>query len=308
MTPLFTQTTIALVWDFDKTLIPGYMQRPLFEHFNVDEKAFWGEVNALPEKYRARGCEQISTEVLYLNHILDYVREGKFKALTNAKLREMGGLLTFYPGLPDFFGDLKAQLSCNEKYASHGLKLEHYVVSTGLTQMIKGSVIADQLDGIWGCELLESPDVEDGVVSQLGYVLDNTTKTRALFEINKGSNKNKKIDVNATMKMEDRAIPFQNMVYIADGPSDVPVFSVMNQSGGQTFGVYNPESRSEFKQINQLQRDGRVKSIGPADYRFGSQTAMWLSNAVEDIADRIVQDREQMLGSKVGQAPRHLND
>lgn len=307
MAQLFTQTTIALVWDFDKTLIPGYMQRPLFEHYGVDEKQFWAEVNALPDMYRARGCEQISTEVLYLNHILDYVTDSRFEGLTNARLRDLGGKLEFYPGLPDFFAELKGLLKEQDQYVHHGLELEHYVVSTGLTQMIKGSAIAPHLDGIWGCELLESLDSEEGVVSQLGYVLDNTTKTRALFEINKGSNKNK-IDVNATMNLEDRRIPFQNMIYIADGPSDVPVFSVTNQSGGQTFGVYNRESRSEFKQVNQLQKDGRVKSIGPADYRTGSQTAMWLSNAVEEIADRIVRDREQALGSKVGTAPRHLND
>lgn len=307
MAQLFTQTTIALVWDFDKTLIPGYMQRPLFDHYGVDEKKFWAEVNSLPDMYRARGCEQISTEVLYLNHILDYVADGRFEGLTNQRLRELGGKLEFYPGLPTFFAELKALLKEQNQYVHHGLELEHYVVSTGLTQMIKGSAIADHLDGIWGCELLESLDSENGVVSQLGYVLDNTTKTRALFEINKGSNKNK-IDVNATMSLEDRRIPFQNMIYIADGPSDVPVFSVTNQSGGQTFGVYNRESRSEFKQVNQLQKDGRVKSIGPADYRMGSQTAMWLSNAVEEIADRIVHDREQALGSKVGSAPRHLND
>lgn len=307
MAQLFTQTTIALVWDFDKTLIPGYMQRPLFEHYGVDEKQFWAEVNALPDKYKARGCEQLSTEVLYLNHILDYVVDGRFEGLTNARLRELGGKLEFYPGLPDFFAELKGLLTEQDQYVHHGLELEHYVVSTGLTQMIKGSAIASHLDGIWGCELLESLDSEEGVVSQLGYVLDNTTKTRALFEINKGSNKNK-IDVNATMNLEDRRIPFQNMIYIADGPSDVPVFSVTNQSGGQTFGVYNRESRSEFKQVNQLQKGGRVKSIGPADYRTGSQTAMWLSNAVEEIADRIVRDREQALGSKVGTAPRHLND
>lgn len=307
MAQLFTQTTIALVWDFDKTLIPGYMQRPLFEHYGVDEKQFWAEVNELPEKYKARGCEQLSTEVLYLNHILDYVNDGRFEGLSNKRLQELGGQLSFYPGLPEFFADLKALLKEQDQYVHHGLALEHYVVSTGLTQMIKGSSIAGCLDGIWGCELLESLTSDKGVVSQLGYVLDNTTKTRALFEINKGSNKNK-IDVNATMNLKDRRIPFQNMIYIADGPSDVPVFSVTNQSGGQTFGVYNPESRSEFKQVNQLQKDGRVKSIGPADYRRGSQTAMWLSNAVEEIADRIVSDREQALGSKVGTAPRHLND
>ncbi len=307
MTQLFTQSIIAIVWDFDKTLIPGYMQRPLFERFNVDEKQFWAEVNALPEKYRARGCQQISTEILYLNHILDYVRQGRFSGLTNAMLREMGAELEFYPGLPEFFPALKAQLQQEEVFQHHDIILEHYVVSTGLTQMITGSAIAPYLDGIWGCEFVEALNEDNPVLTHLGYVLDNTTKTRAVFEINKGSNKHSEIDVNARIEEKDRRIPVQNMIYIADGPSDVPVFSVINHGGGKTYGVYRPGSSREFQQVNRLQQQGRVQSFGPADYTEGSQTHMWLLNAVNEIATRIVRDRERVLGEKVGEAPRHLN-
>ena len=307
MSQLFTQSIIAIVWDFDKTLIPGYMQRPLFEKFDVDETAFWSEVNALPGKYRERGCEQISTEILYLNHILDYVRQGRFAGLTNAMLRELGGELSFYPGLPEFFPALKAQLEENITYQHHDIMLEHYVVSTGLSQMIKGSAIAPYLDGIWGCEFVENLNENNQVLTHLGYVLDNTTKTRAVFEINKGSNKHSEIDVNARVEDKDRRIPVQNMVYIADGPSDVPVFSVINQGSGKTYGVYRPGSTKEFQQVNRLQQQGRVQSFGPADYTEGSQTHMWLLNAVNEIADRIVRDRERVLGEKVGEAPRHLN-
>ncbi len=307
MSLLFTQTIIAVVWDFDKTLISGYMQRPLFDKYGVDEQAFWAEVNGLPKQYRARGCEQISTEVLYLNHILEYVRRGSFEGLTNEVLRKLGAELNFYPGLPDFFPALNAQLSSNKIFQHHEITLEHYVVSTGLSQMIKGSAIAPYLDGIWGCELIEDLNADSPVVKQLGYVLDNTTKTRAVFEINKGANKHPEIDVNAKIGTGDRRIPVKNMIYIADGPSDVPVFSVINQGKGKTYGVYQKGSDKEFKQINQLQQQGRVQSFGPADYTEGSQTYMWLSNAITEIAERIVRDRERTLGDKVGQAPRHLN-
>ena len=307
MSQLFTQTIIAVVWDFDKTLISGYMQRPLFEKYAVDEQAFWAEVNDLPQKYHDRGCEQISTEVLYLNHILEYVRRGRFAGLSNELLRELGAKLEFYRGLPEFFPALKDQLEKNEDFQHHEITMEHYVVSTGLSQMIKGSVIAPHLDGIWGCELIEDLNTHSPVVAQLGYVLDNTTKTRAIFEINKGANKHPEIDVNAQIDEADRRIPVQNMIYIADGPSDVPVFSVVNHGGGKTYGVYQQGSDREFKQINQLQQQGRVQSFGPADYTEGSQTHMWLSNAANEIAQRIVRDRERALGDKVGQAPKHLN-
>ncbi len=306
MSQLFTQTIIAVVWDFDKTLIPGYMQRPLFEKYQIDEKLFWQEVNELPTLYQDRGCEQVSTEIFYLNHILDYIRQQKFPDLSNKILRDLGKKLEFYPGLPEFFSTLKNELN-QEIFQNHEITLEHYVVSTGLTQMIKGSVIAPYLDGIWGCEFLEDLDTKSEVLTQLGYVLDNTTKTRAIFEINKGANKYPGINVNARVAEEDRRIPIKNMIYIADGPSDVPVFSVVNHNGGKTYGVYKQGSKTEFKQANSLQEQGRVQSIGPADYSADSQTTMWLTNAVRSIAERIVRDRERALDEKVGDAPKHIN-
>jgi hypothetical protein len=144
-------------------------------------------------------------------------------------------------------------------------------------------------------------------ISQIAYTLDNTTKTRAIFEINKGTNKIPDIDVNAKIPDEDRRVPFQNMIYVADGPSDIPVFSIVNQFGGRTFAVYRPGSKKEFSQVNNLQKQGRVQSFGEANYTAGSQTAMWLKNAVSEIADQIVINRERALGDKIGKPPKHLD-
>jgi len=307
-TPVFTQTTIAMVWDFDKTLIPGYMQRPLFERYDVDEKQFWSEVNALDRQYREMGCEQVSNELAYLNHVLEYTERGTFAGLNNEILGELGGELEFYPGLPVFFAELRRRLGENSHYAQHELKLEHYIVSTGFTRTIRGSAIADQVDGVWGCEFIETGG-EEPRLSRIAYVLDNTTKTRAVFEINKGVNKYPdEINVNASFPENERRIPFNNMIYIADGPSDVPVFSVVKRLGGRTYGVYNPGHEKEFRQVKSLQEQGRVDSIGPADYQTNSQTFMWLWSTVQEIADRIVSEREQALGHRTGEAPRHLND
>ena len=307
-TPVFTQTTIAMVWDFDKTLIPGYMQRPLFERFDVDEKQFWSEVNALDQQYREMGCEQVSNELAYLNHVLEYTERGIFEGLNNQILGELGAELEFYPGLPDFFAEIRRRLSENPHYAQHEIKLEHYIVSTGFTRTIRGSAIADQVDGVWGCEFIETGG-DKPRLSRITYVLDNTTKTRAVFEINKGVNKYPgEINVNASFPEYERRIPFNNMIYIADGPSDVPVFSVVKRLGGRTYGVYNPGHEKEFRQVKSLQEQGRVDSMGAADYRNDSQTFMWLWSTVQEIADRIVSEREQALGHRTGDAPRHLND
>lgn len=318
---LFLQNIIACIWDFDKTLIPGYMQAPLFDHYNVDEKRFWAEVAQLPQTYRKAGLDMISSETVYLNHILTYAKSGIFNGLNNELLRRLGAKLEFYPGLPGFFEKLKTATTERPEFKRHDIRIEHYIISTGLRQMILGSQIAPFIDGAWGCEFVEEPPPPDYLrqarplspektgrtIAQMAYVLDNTTKTRAIFEINKGSNKEPDIDVNAMIPAKDRRIPIGNMIYVADGPSDVPVFSILNRFGGRTFAVYRSGSDEEFSQVNNLQKQGRVQSFGEANYKEGSQTAMWLKNAVVEIAGQIVKDRETALGERVGKPPRHLN-
>ena len=99
------QNIIACVWDFDKTLIPGYMQKPLFKHYGINETSFWSEVNQLPSLYSSRGMK-VSPDTIYLNHLLSYVKNGPMRGLTNERLKELGGEIEFYPGLPEFFVEL----------------------------------------------------------------------------------------------------------------------------------------------------------------------------------------------------------
>ncbi len=316
---LFTQNRIAIIWDFDQTLIPGYMQKPLFEHFNVRGDEFWREVDALEDFYRGRGIELVSRDSMYLLHILTYVRHGIFKSLNNALLRSLGAQLEFFPGLPTFFGALQQHVAAEPLFRAYDVSVEHYVISTGLRQMILGSAIEPYLDDVWACEFVEdSPppgyltrprtwaDRPDKVIEQVGYAIDNTTKTRAIFEINKGTNKDRRIDVNAMMLHEDRRIPFENMIYVADGPSDVPVFSVINQRHGKTFAVYTPDSATSFRQAKSLQDQGRVQSFGPADYTVGSHTYLWLMTTIEEVASRIVETRSKLLYARIHRPPTHL--
>lgn len=317
-TTLFTQNIITCIWDFDKTLIPGYMQAPLFRRNGIDEATFWAETNALVDHYRRRGYH-LSPEISYLNHILTYVLAGRFGRLNNQQLRAYGADIEFYPGLPQFFDVAKSYVAEKAEYRKHEIQLEHYIVSTGLAEMIRGSAIASHVDGIWGCEFIENPLqpgfltqgemslTADAVIAQIGLVIDNTTKTRALFEINKGTNKNSAIEVNANVKPEDRRIPFQNMIYIADGPSDIPSFSVVKGGGGRTYGVYNPTHSGEFEQNDRLLQAGRIHGYGPADYTASSSTARWLRLHIHSICDRIVADREAAVAQKTTKPPRHLN-
>lgn len=315
----FEQNIIAMVWDCDKTLISSYMQDPLFKHFNIDGGKFWREVNALKAYYGKQGIS-VNSDTSYLNHILTYVKAGLFKGLNNALLREFGKELKFYPGLPQFFGEVKSLINDDEKYKAFDIRLEHYVVSTGFAETIRGSAIAPFVDGIYGCEFIETPampgyldgascaDVAVSEISQIASALDNTSKTRYLFEINKGSNKYPEtIDVNSSIARESRRVPFENMVYIADGPSDVPAFSILNYNGGSTFAVYPKGDVKAFRQVDALRRDNRVQMFGEADYETASQSWLWLTEKVRAIADSIVERKQAAIRNSAGAPPTHLS-
>lgn len=294
-----TQRIIACIWDFDGTLIPGNQQEPLFAEYGVDPDAFWSEVEGLPEYHRARG-EVISRDTAYLHHILTYVEAGIFPGLTNARLRELGARLVPSPGMPGFLEAARRHLA--DGFSAHGVSLEHYVVSNGIQEMIEGSPLAPYLDGIWANTFLEGaappgyqgePDAgaAPGPIRRIGYSIDNTTKTRAVFEINKGVNRDPAIDVNAPLPEGERRVPLRHMVYVADGPSDVPVFSVLNQLGGRTLGVYTAGPRSNFRQVKDLREQGRIQGMAEADFRPGRAACRWLLDALDQIASGIVAAR-----------------
>lgn len=312
---LFLQNIIAIIWDFDKTLSPHYMQAPLFAAYGVDESSFWREVQGLPAYY-ARAGIHVDADTCYLGHLLTYVREGVMPNLTNARLRELGGHIQLYPGVVSLF-DRLSTIPGDAEFRDGDLRLEHYVVSTGIAEMIRGAAFADKLAGIWASEFIETPArpgaslagaPAPGPISQIAGFLNNTTKTRAIFEINKGVNKLKNITVNDTIPEEDRRVPIRNMVYVADGPSDIPSFSVIRKHGGLAYAVYDPSSWESFAQVEDLHRNGRVDDYGPTEYQEGSKTDMWLQLQVRRIARRILSDRRKALDARLALAPSHLTE
>jgi hypothetical protein len=313
--PLYTQTVIAFLWDYDRTLIPGNQQEPLFAAYGIEEAEFWREVDGLSEYYRRRGIG-ISRDSAYLLHMLTYVEQGIFKGLTNDRLRELGGEIETVPGIPEFFEATRKRIEGDPVYAEQGISVEHYVVSTGIRHMIEGSVIGPHLDGIWANAFIERPappgfrerlDVDESPheITHIGYSIDNTTKTRAIFEINKGVNKNPSTDVNARMSRDQRRVPIRNMIYIADGPSDVPCFSIVNERGGKTLGVYQTEPKNNFRNVRELQEQGRIQGMAEADFREGQAAYLWLMDSVEQIADDIVAARGKAFAD-IPQPPGHV--
>lgn len=305
--PLHTQTVIAFVWDFDRTLIASNMQDPIFEEYDIDPDVFWTEVDALVDHYDREGVI-VQRDTAYLGHLLTYVREGLFPDLSNEKLRELGKRLDPVPGMPEFMQAVRDHVAEIPEFASETITVEHYIVSTGLRAMIEGSAFADVIDGVWANTFIEhvaEPGFLErlpvahppGPITQVGYSIDNTSKTRALFEINKGTNRNPDLDVNARMSPDQRRVPMKNMIYIADGPSDVPAFSILNTAGGRTLGVYTLEPDNNHAKVKQLQEQGRIQGMAEADYRPGKPAYLWLMDTVEQIGHEIVEARRQAFGA-----------
>lgn len=298
---------IALVWDFDKTLVDGYMQKPIFEEYGVDPHKFWSEVNDLPKKYWEEQGVRVNPDTIYLNQFIKYAKEGIFKGLNNKKLEEFGGKLEFYKGVPEIFEHTKKLIEENPIYEEYDIKVEHYIVSTGMSRVIKGSSVMPYVENVWGCELIEAPDAEGNpIISEIGYTIDNTSKTRALFEINKGVHLRDGVEVNTSIPEEFRRVHFINMVYVADGPSDVPAFSVVNKHNGATFAIYPKGDMEAMKQVEKMRNNGRVNMYAEADYSEGTTAHMWICSKITEFAERIRSEEKGKLSQFTSGVPKHL--
>lgn len=299
---------IAVVWDFDKTLVDGYMQDPIFEEYKINPTDFWKSVNDLPRKYKEEQDVLVNPDTIYLNQFIKYAKEGKFKGLTNEKLKEFGKKLKFYKGIPEIFEETKKIVEENSIYKAYDIKLEHYIVSTGMSQIIKGSSVMPYVEHVWGCELIEGEDKDgDKCIAEIGYTIDNTSKTKALFEINKGVHHLDDVQVNTKLPEEFRRVHFINMIYVADGPSDIPAFSLVNKNQGATFAIYPKGDAKALNQVEEMRKDGRVNMYAEADYTHGTTAYMWICNKITEFAERIVdQEKAKYRIYAKRKGPRHL--
>ncbi len=290
-----SQNTIAVVYDYDQTLSPGYMQDAvLFPAFGIDAKSFWKKCAVLVDG------EGYDNELAYMKAMLDYLAMDR---PSNAELAKLGGDLNFYPGVPEIFTELASSV-LTPAHEALGIRVEHYIISSGLKAMLDGSRLKGYVKAIFGCEFAEDAQ---GRIDFPKRVISHTTKTQYLFRINKGMLEPNE-DVNDHMPPELRPIPFPNMIYLGDGPTDVPCFTVMRRYGGQAIAVYDAadESRKSFRKCYQLcGRADRVKHIAPSDYRKGSHLRLLLEEMITEIADRILAERKAEIADSKVAAPEY---
>lgn len=276
-----SQNTIALVYDYDQTLSPAYMQDDvLFPKFGINPEQFWGRCNQLVKEQSWDG------ELAYMKCLLDYLGMDN---VSNADLTDLGKGLSYYPGVEAVFQEIR-DFCIRPEHEAGGIKVEHYIVSSGLKALLDGCSLKNKVKAIFGCEFGED---EHGRISFPKRTISHTTKTQYLFRINKGMLDHDD-DVNDHMPEEARPIPFENMIYVGDGPTDVPCFTVMKKNGGHSIAVYNPKDASgrSFRKCFQLcSHADRVKHIAPADYTKGSHLRLLLEEMVKEVADRILKER-----------------
>ena len=269
------KTVIALLYDFDKTLCTQDMQNYSFiPSLGMAPGDFWREANGFGAEHQMDGI---------LAYMYTMVRKAKEKnvPLTRESLRKCGRSIAFFPGVPDWFERI------NRYGESLGVQVEHYVISSGLREIIEGSEIADCFKEIYACEFFYD---ENGVPVWPKLAVNFTAKTQFIYRINKGvlSVSDDKA-LNASMPDEHKRVSFVNMIYIGDGLSDVPCMKMMRSYGGQAIAVYQSANRDA---VEELLRKDRVDFIFPADYREGTALENTMKNIIQKMAFRHMLEEE----------------
>lgn len=276
----FKQNIIAVVYDFDGTLVPKPMQEyTVLPDMGVASKAFWKKVRDETKKYQA---DQIVT---YMRLLLDEV-EAKRAHITRDSLRALAKGIEYFPGVDTWFDRINQYVKTKSKGK---VKVRHYIISAGLKEILEGISIKKCFHRIYACEyffdhhkLPKFPTV----------VINDTTKTQFLFRINKGREKITE-SINEYMPEEIRPIPFDNIVYIGDGLTDVPCMTLTKKGGGHAIAVYTPNSPKGLSVCKKLAKGNRIDFYAPADYSEGKKIEIRMKLSMDLIIAKIMFAKER---------------
>ena len=271
--------TTALIYDFDGTLAEGNCaEHGLMPELGVsDIQKFWANVNV---ETKERDADEILTYLGSLALQARLVR--KREELTPPKLKAHGSKIPLFPGVVDWFDRINAL--AQKQY----ITLEHYIVSSGLEEMIRGTAIAQHFKHIFGCRY--HYDSKTGFAKWPAVSINYTTKTQYIFRINKGvlnSHVNEK--VNEYVKPSKRPIPFERIIYLGDGDTDIPCMRLVKEQGGCSIAVFDEnkwEQHSTQDKIRKLIAEDRVNYVVPGNYKKGTQLDVTVQGVLIKIASR----------------------
>jgi len=262
-------TPVAIAYDFDGTLAPGNMQEYDFiPALNMKSKAFWGEVKKL-------AIDQAADEILAYMWLMLSKAQAAHLPVRKSDFKAFGSSIDLFPGVSEWFDRVNAYGK------AHGCKVEHFIISSGLREMIEGTSIFRKFKKVYGSGFMFD---HNGVAHWPAVAMNYTTKTQYIFRINKGSlDVHDNSVINRFVPKDDRPVPFENMLFIGDGETDIPCMRLVKDLGGHAIAVYNPGKRGTKDIAAKLVADGRATLHAPANYEPGSK----VEQAVQAVIDKI---------------------
>jgi len=257
---------IAIICDCDNTLMPD-LPSLLLKDNGMEPQAFWDNIDVLVK-------DGWDPPIAWMTELIKLIQDGKIKQNTNAKLAEFSASVETYPGAPTFIDEINSTVG-----KESGVLVEGYVVSSGVESMMKGSKIANSFTDVFGGRLYE----QDGIIAGIKSSITFTEKTKFIFAINKGITshiREKPYDVNDFIPFEKRRIPFENMIYLGDGPSDIPCFSMIEKLGGTSIAI---DSKNEWSKKWEYELRSRKMDSFKPDYTKNSDLRRKLESIIQTI-------------------------
>jgi len=282
----FKHNVIAIVYDFDGTLTPQPMQEyTILPQIGIkDGNRFWKQVNQEAAQTNGEGI------VAYMRLMLEKSKSKRFP-VTAEMLKESAKRINYFPGVHTYFKRINDYVK--RRFVGE-VQLRHYVISAGLKEIIEGASIAKYFYKVFASEYYYD---EYGAATFPNVIVNDTLKTQFIFRINKGK-ENLNESINLHMPVHLRPIPFQNILYIGDGLTDVPCMTVIRKNGGYAIAVYKPHSSQGKKICKELLKAERVNFIAQADYKRGSELDCLIKLLLGNILEGIRYERESFRQSK----------
>lgn len=260
---------IAICYDFDKTLSPKDMQAQGFiQDVGYDVNKFWQESNALAQ------ANDMDTNLAYMYKMVEK-SQGNF-SLNKQVLADYGAKVELFPGVETWFKRIR------DYGKSHNIIIEHYIISSGLKEMIEGTIMArrEEFEKIYASSFYFD---DNGIAKWPAQAVNYTNKTQFLFRIEKGFLDINDPAVNDSITEKDVRVPFRNIVYIGDSETDIPCMKLVNSNGGHSICVYNPQTIN-MHNVEKLFNQRRIKYFAPADYREHSKLDLLIKNIIDKTA------------------------